>query len=153
MRRMILGPASALAVVAALALVGCGKSDQTTSAGAAATQATSAAPTTAATLPTLTTVAAPTTTAPHCNDVSFSSNPEDTATSITSSTMSCTDAEAAVRAVGPQLSAADGPSQVVTAGFTCTRTSLRSGDHGPPLGSFDCVNGAMKVSFLRALVS
>jgi len=154
MRRKIFSPASVLAVVTVLTLAGCGSgSDQTTSAGAAGTPPSSGAPATAATLPPSTTVASPVTTTAHCADVSFSYNPEDVAANITSATLSCTDADAVVMAVGPQLSAVDGPARVDSNGYTCTRTSLRSRDHGPPLATFDCANGPTKVSFTRALVS
>jgi ABC-type phosphate transport system substrate-binding protein len=148
-------PALVTAVVGALVLTACGGGEQTTSAGAQATQATaavtSAAPTTAVTLPPSTTVAP--TTAPACPDVSFSSNPEDVATGIQGTGVSCADAQALVRSVGPQIASTDSPVQVASNGYTCARTSLRSGDHGPALATFDCTNGPMKVDFTRALLS
>jgi hypothetical protein len=145
-------PSLVTAAVATLVLTACGGGDQTTSAGAqATTPATGGAPTTAATLPASTAVA-PTTAAPSCPDVSFSSNPEDVATNITGTGVSCADAQTLVRAVGPQIALTESPTQVATNGFTCTRTSLRSGDHGPALATFDCTNGPMKVDFTRALL-
>ena len=143
-----------VAAVAVFALAGCGEGDETTAgagAGAAQTPSTSAAPaTTATTLLPSTTAAAP---APaRCTNVSFSSNTEDVATDVRSTGPGCPEAEAFVRKVGTQVSAPSGPPRVEVDGYVCVRTSVRSGDHGPQLGTFECTSGANKVTFTRALV-
>jgi hypothetical protein len=136
---------SAVAIVALFALAGCGGGDQATSAGAQATvPPTSIAPTTATTVPATTTTAAPT-----CANVGFSSNSDDRASDIRAAGLSCTDAEALVRKVGPQVSGDGGPSRVEADGFVCIRTSARAGDHGPPSAVFECTSGAKKVTFVR----
>lgn len=147
-------PASVIAVVAVLLLAGCGSDDEATSVGAEATTTpTAGTPTTATTLSFSTTVAPASATALRCANVTFSSNSEDVARDITSTGLSCTEAEALVRKIGAQVSSLDGPSRVETDGFACVRASVRSGDHGPPLATFDCTNGAAKVVFARALVT
>jgi hypothetical protein len=150
MWRTLSRPASAVAVVAALALAGCGTGDRATSAGADATPPTSGAPI-GATLPAPTTATAPSTTAPRCANVTFSG--DDVASDIRGTGLSCTEAEALVQKLGPQLASADGPARVETDGVVCIRTSLRSGDHGPPLATFECTSGGNKVTFMRALSS
>jgi hypothetical protein len=136
---------STVAGVALVVLVGCGGGTQATSAGTVAT-----APTTAAAVPAATTtVAQPTTTTPRCADVGFSANSDDVASEIKATGLSCADAEALVRKVGPQVSAVGGPSPVSADGFVCTRTSAHSGDHGPPSSTFECISGTTKVAFVR----
>ena len=139
----------ALAPVAVLVLLGGCGSDDGTSVGAAQ-PSTSAAPVTTA--PAAPTTLAVTTTLVKCANVSFSSDPEDLATDIRPTGLSCSDAEAVVRKVGTQLTSPTGAPRVEAEGYTCVRTSLRSGDHGAPLGTFECTSGALKVSFTRALV-
>ena len=147
MWRQISRPAPALAVLALLALAGCGEGEQTTSAGAqVTTPTTSVAPTTAATVAATTTTAA----AARCADVSFSSNPDDKASEVKATGLSCAEAEALVRKVGPDVKGIGGPAQVTSDGFVCNRTNARAGDHGPPSATFDCVNGAMRVNFIRS---
>ncbi len=153
MWRTICRPASVIGVFAVLVLGGCGGGEQETSAGGlGTTPPTSGAPTTAMTLPATTTVAAAGTPL-RCANVAFSSNTEDVASDIRSTGMNCTEAEAFVRKIGPQMTSVDGPTRVETDGFACIRTSLRSGDHGAPLATFDCTNGATKVVFVRALLT
>lgn len=161
MERTILRPAWLVAAGALIVLAGCGGSGQTTAAGAQATQATQAtsgAPATATTAPipttaaTATTVAATATTVPKCTDQTLSANPEDTAANIRATGLSCTDAEAFVRAAGAQMTSPNDPARIESGGYVCNRTSLRSGDHGPALATFECVNGSAKVTFQRALV-
>jgi hypothetical protein len=146
MWRNIFRPAPAVAVGALLLLAGCGGGDQATSAGAQAT----ASSTTSTTRPATTTSIAPTTTtAPACANVSFSSNADDRASEIKATGLSCADAEALVRKVGPQVVGDGGPSRVDSDGFVCNRTSARSGDHGPASAIFECINGPSKVVFTR----
>ena len=87
------------------------------------------------------------------SNVSFSSDPEDVATDVRGTGVSCADAEAFVRKIGGQVSSQTGPAKVEMDGYTCTRVNVRSGDHGPALGTFDCANGALKITFVRALVT
>lgn len=158
MGRTILRPAWLVAVGALVVLAGCGGSGHTTAAGAQATQATTDVPTTATTAPIPTTVAATVTTAasattvPKCTDQTLSANPEDTASNIQATGLSCADAEAFVRAAGVQMRSPNDPARVESGGYVCNRTSLRSGDHGPALATFECVSGPAKVTFQRALV-
>jgi hypothetical protein len=145
MWRNISRPASAIAVVALLVLAGCGGGDQATSAGALAqVPPTTVASTTSTTVPATTTTAAPT-----CANVGFSSNSDDRASDIRATGLSCTEAEALVRKIGPQVSGDGGPSRVESDGFVCLRTSARAGDHGPPSAVFECTSGAKKVTFVR----
>jgi hypothetical protein len=94
-------------------------------------------------------VPATTTTVPTCANVSFSSNPEDRASDVKATGLSCAEAEALVRAVGPQVKGDGGPARVEADGFVCSRVSARAGDHGPPSAIFECTNGAKKVTFVR----
>ena len=137
---------TSIAAGALLVLAACGEGSVSTATGQA-TSTTAAAPTTVTTA-----VAVTTTTAPRCSNVSFSANAEDVATEIRATGLACSDAEALVRKVGAQANAVESPPKVEADGYTCLRTSVRSGDHGPPLGSFECTSGAAKVTFLRALV-
>lgn len=145
MLRSISRPASAVAMaVALLVLSGCGDSDQETSAGAQATAPpTTVRPTTSSTAP------ATTTTVPSCGNVSFSSDPVDRASDVKATGLSCAEAEALVRNVGPQVKGDGGPARVEADGFVCLRTSARAGDHGPPSAIFECTSGAKKVTFVR----
>ena len=138
--------------VALVALAGCGSSDNSTSAGAQGTTATTAAAVaTTASSPAAT--AAPATTAPSCGDLVLSSNPEDTATNITSVGVSCADAQALVRKVAVQSGTESTPPSFSTdGGFTCSRLNKRAGDHGPPTAVWECASGASKVDFVRAVV-
>jgi hypothetical protein len=153
MWRTILRPASVIAVVAVLVLAGCGDEDESASVGAQGTPPPSSSPPATATTVGPSTAVTPTSaTAPRCANVSFSSDTEDVATDIRSTGLSCTEAEALVRKLGALVSSPTGPSRVESDGFVCTRLSVRSGDHGPPLGTFDCTNAGTKVTFVRALV-
>ena len=145
MVRSISRPASAVAlVVALLVMSGCGGGDQETSAGAQATvPPTTVGPTTSSTAP------ATTTTVPTCGSVSFSSDPVDRASDIKATGLSCAEAEALVRNVGPQVKGDGGAARVEADGFVCLRTSARAGDHGPPSATFECTSGARKVAFVR----
>jgi hypothetical protein len=144
MWRGISRPASTIAVVALLALSGCGGGDQQTSAGAQATSPpTTVRPTTSTTVPVTTTKV------PNCADVSFSSNIDDRASEIKATGLSCAEAEALVRNVGPQVKGDGGPARVEADGFVCNRVSAHAGDHGPPSAFFECTNGAKKVAFTR----
>lgn len=154
MRRTIFRPASASAVAAILLLAGCGEGDEATSAGTVeASLPTTAAPTTVTTVPATTTVAPAATAAARCNSVSFTSNPEDVASDIRATGLSCADAEALVGKIGPQVGSTSSPPRVEADGFVCLRASTRSGDHGPPVATFECTSGATKVTFGRNLVT
>jgi hypothetical protein len=145
MWRSISRAAWALAVVGAHLLAGCG-TDKATSAGAsAATPPTSGGPTTLL----APTIAPTSTTTPPCANVGFSSNADDRASDIRATGLSCADAEALVRKIGPQVTGDGGPSRVESDGFVCLRTSARSGDHGPASSVFDCTSGASKITFTR----
>jgi hypothetical protein len=147
MWRKISLPAAAVAVVSVLLLAGCGKGDETTSAGAQpAPGPTTVVPTTVTTVPATTS----TTAAPACPTISFSSNPDDKASDIKTVGVSCTEAEPLIRNVGAQVKGEGGPAKVESGdGYTCLRVSARAGDHGPGSAIFECTNGAKKVTFTR----
>lgn len=145
MWRSISRPASAIVIVALFVLTGCGGGDQETSVGAQATAPpTSVRPTTSTTV-----LATTATTASTCASVAFSSNTDDRASDIKATGLSCPEAEALVRKVGPEVKGDGGPARVETEGFVCVRTSARAGDHGPPSAIFECTSGARKVTFVR----
>lgn len=152
MYRTIWRPAAAIGLLAIFVLAGCGAGDEDTSAGAqAATPSTSAAPTT--TTPPATTTTVPSGAALPCANVALSTSSEDVASGVRSTGLTCTEAEALLKKVGPQMNSVDSPSRVETDGFACSRTSLRSGDHGLPVATFDCSKGPTKVTFTRALLA
>lgn len=143
MWRGISRPASAIAFVGLLVLSGCGGGDQETSAGAQATSPSTTVKSTTTSAP------ATTTTVPTCANVGFSSNTDDRASDMKATGLSCTEAEALVRSVGPQVKGDGGPARVEADGFVCVRVSARAGDHGPPSAIFECTSGTKKVTFVR----
>jgi hypothetical protein len=140
-----------LIVALLVVLAGCGDEAKTESAGAGAqtpttiptnATATTAAPTTASTVAASTTTSA----GAKCQNVTFPPTDE-IATSIMAYGMPCGDAEAFVKRVGQPLGP-EGPAQLTVEGFTCQRTAVTV-THSFDVGSYDCKNGAQRITFGR----
>ncbi|MGH9226891.1 MAG: hypothetical protein ACRD2W_24600 [Acidimicrobiales bacterium] len=89
-----------------------------------------------------------TTTAGPCADVGFSPNSDNLAGGIIANGLSCAEAEALVRNVGPQVHAIGGPSRVEVDGFVCERTA--QSERFLPTSDFTCTSGTKSVTFVRA---
>jgi hypothetical protein len=139
----------------AVLLVACGEGDDG-DAGPSQTAAptTTAAPgTTAAPSTTSTTIARTTSTTVRstqgtvrCSSVGFTPNSDNVASEIVATGLSCTEAEALVRAVGGPLGPG-GPERASANGFTCVLTGRSS--EGLESATYECTNGARKVTFRR----
>ena len=81
-----------------------------------------------------------------CGDVIFGPG-GDAAGSITALGLSCGDAEAFVRRVGGSMGAENGLSTIEAEGFNCRRVSQE--DVGLPSSTYDCVNGAKRITLVR----
>ena len=84
-----------------------------------------------------------------CADQNFTPNSEDIAAAIVAEGLSCADAEAFVRKVGPLVGATGGPADIEVAGFACVRTRQDDGLHGIPSADYECTSGDRKVTFHR----
>ena len=84
-----------------------------------------------------------------CSDIGFTPNSEDMASDVVAFNLSCAEAEALVRKVGPRLGAVGGPSRVEVDGFACVRTAQDDGARGIPSSDFECTSAAKKVTFRR----
>lgn len=82
-----------------------------------------------------------------CNDVVFTPNSENGASSIVATGISCADAEAFVRKVGGPLGPINGLPHTEADGFVCERTSQE--DRGLPSATYRCTRGAQLITFLR----
>lgn len=83
----------------------------------------------------------------YCSDVVFSPNSENGASSIRATGLSCVQAEALVRKVGGPLGPINGAPTADADGFHCVRTS--QSDVGLPTSTYECTNGAERVTFVR----
>ena len=63
--------------------------------------------------------------------------------------LSCAEAEAFVRRVGPLVGATGGPANIEVGGFACVRTKADDGQYGIPSSDYECTNGDQKVTFHR----
>ena len=88
-----------------------------------------------------------TTSASRCNDIGFTPNSDNMASDIVATGVGCTEAEALVRKVGPQVGAIGEPSRVEVDGWACVRTA--SSDRFLPSSDFACTSGARVVTFVR----
>lgn len=88
-----------------------------------------------------------TTSATECRDVAFTPNSEDLAGDLVAVGMTCADAEALVRKVGPQIGPIGEPSRVEVDGFACLRTS--SSERFLPTSTWSCRSGSRQVTFVR----
>ena len=90
----------------------------------------------------------PTTTATstRCANVGFTPNSDNVASAIVATGLTCAEAQALVRRVGPPLGPG-GPARAEADGFTCIRTGQSSA--GLESATYECTNGPRKVSFTR----
>ena len=147
---------AALALAGSLLLGACGGDDEGDDRGASTTVATTTAtvaPTTTVTSGASTTRAgqgnATTTrgaTTLNCQTVGFTPNSEDAASSVTATGVSCAEAEAFVRVAGARTSSG-GPAQLQVEGYRCVL--VRSTQEPLPQASYECTDGARKITFVR----
>lgn len=88
-----------------------------------------------------------TTSASRCEDIAFAPNSDNLASDIEATGVTCAEAEALVRKVGPQVGAIGGPSRVEADGWVCIRTA--SSDRFLPNSDFACTSGSKTVTFHR----
>lgn len=144
---------AALVAVVTLGAFGCGQGDgegdtttvvsSTTTAVSEPTTSTSVSSSTTRSGTTATTAAA----AANCGSVGFTPNSEDAAGQITARGLTCAEALALVRAAGPRTSAG-GPPQLNVEGYRCVLT--RTVQDPLPYASYECTNGAKRVTFDRS---
>ena len=84
-----------------------------------------------------------------CADQNFTPNSEDIAGDIVATGLSCAEAEAFVRQVGPLVGATGVPANIEVGGFACVRTNQNDGQRGIPSADYECTNGDRKVTFHR----
>jgi len=84
-----------------------------------------------------------------CADQNFTPNSEDIAGDVVATGLSCVEAEAFVRRVGPLVGATGGPANIEVGGFACVRTKEDDGQRGIPSSDYECTNGDQKVTFHR----
>jgi hypothetical protein len=88
-----------------------------------------------------------TTPASRCQDIAFAPNSDNLASDVVATGVSCSEAEALVRKVGPQVGAVGGPTRVEADGWVCIRTA--SDDRFLPNSDFACTSGSKTVTFHR----
>lgn len=116
------------ALVAILALSGCGDDDDEDVGGSATTVTTAGE-------------------REQCDPVAFTPDSEDMASDVTAIGVSCDEAEALVREAGSSLVAVGGPASLEVDGYRCTRT----GETQDPIPSatYECASGSKRVTFTR----
>ncbi len=82
-----------------------------------------------------------------CTTVGFTPNSDDVASSIVATGLSCEEAEAFVRKIGPSVGPF-GPARIELDGFECVLT--RTDDVELPHGFFECTSGSKRISFVRS---
>jgi len=133
---------SALVLAGLVALTGCSDDD-----GDTAPDPTTADATTTTAASTATT--APATGPFTCADQAFTPNSDDIAADIVATGLSCAEAEALVRRIGPLVGAVGGPAEITVAGYECLRTSEDDGAQGLPSSDYRCTSGATSITFTR----
>jgi len=118
------------------------------SSGGGGDVATVTTPTTAAITSTTVTAGAGTGTS-KCADQNFTPNSEDIAGDVVATGLSCAEAEAFLRKVGPLVGATGGPANITVDGFACVRTRENDGAYGIPSSDYECTSGARTVTFHR----
>lgn len=88
-----------------------------------------------------------TTSASRCQDIGFAPNSDNLASDIVAVGVTCAEAEALVRKVGPQVGAIGEPSRVTADGWVCVRTAFS--DRFLPNSQFACTSGSKTVTFTR----
>ncbi|HVF14208.1 MAG TPA: hypothetical protein VM942_06380, partial [Acidimicrobiales bacterium] len=82
-----------------------------------------------------------------CNDVAFSPNSDNLASSIRTYGPSCEEADAVVREVGGPFGPINGAARGEAGGFTCVRTGQE--DAGLPSATHECTRGGQRITFVR----
>lgn len=82
-----------------------------------------------------------------CTTVGFTPQTEDAASSIVATGLSCEEAEAFVRRLGPSVSPG-GPGRIELEGFVCALT--RHEEEPLPQGFYECTSGSKRISFVRS---
>jgi hypothetical protein len=82
-----------------------------------------------------------------CNDVGFSPNSDNLASTIVATGVPCPEAEAFVRKVGGPLGPINGLPRVEADGFVCERTS--QDERGLPSATYVCTSGSKRITFVR----
>jgi hypothetical protein len=83
-----------------------------------------------------------------CENVGFTPNSDNLASDIVATGLSCAEAEALVRKVGPPLGPINGLPRAEADGFVCVRTSQTEG-RGLPSSTYECTSGGKTVTFHR----
>ncbi|HEX2047465.1 MAG TPA: superoxide dismutase family protein [Acidimicrobiales bacterium] len=81
-----------------------------------------------------------------CQTVAFTPNSEDAASQVKATGVTCAEAEAFVRVAGRRTSSG-GPQSLSVEGYRCVLT--RSVQDPIPQASYECTNGARKITFVR----
>ena len=82
-----------------------------------------------------------------CTTVGFTPQTEDAASSVVATGLSCEEAEAFVRRLGPSVSPS-GPARIELDGFECVLTRY---EREPlPQGFYQCTSGSRRISFVRS---
>ena len=89
-----------------------------------------------------------TTSAARCANVGFTANSDDGATSIVTANLTCAEAEALVRKVGPRVTTSNS-ARVEVDGFTCVLTGQIDDPLTLPRAFFRCTSGTKTVTFTR----
>lgn len=82
-----------------------------------------------------------------CNDVGFTPNSDNVASSIVATGIPCAEAEAFVRKVGGPLGPINGLPRTESDGFVCERTSQE--EAGLPSATYVCTSGSRRITFVR----
>jgi hypothetical protein len=82
-----------------------------------------------------------------CTTVGFTPNSDDAASSIVATGLSCDEAEALVRKIGPSVGPF-GPARIELDGFECVLT--RTDDVELAHGFFECTSGSKRITFVRS---
>lgn len=82
-----------------------------------------------------------------CTTVGFTPQTEDAASSIVATGLSCEEAEAFVRRLGPSVGQS-GPARIEFEGFVCVLT--RHEEEPLPQGFYECTSGSKRISFVRS---
>ncbi|MBW3645033.1 MAG: hypothetical protein KY441_05955 [Actinobacteria bacterium] len=82
-----------------------------------------------------------------CTTVGFTPNSDDVASSIVATGLSCDEAEAFVRKIGPSVGPF-GPARIELDGFECVLT--RTDDVELAHGFYECTSGSKRITFVRS---
>ena len=82
-----------------------------------------------------------------CKTVGFTPQSEDAASSIVATGLSCDEAEAFVRRLGPSVGT-NGPARIELDGYQCVH--VRYQDEPLPQGFYECTSGSKRITFVRS---